>query len=216
MNDSPKLVNAQLNPLTSLDREMLLFVNMVSSFLEIGDNLLEFNINGCVSSSFFNELNIAEHKVVAEAVKDSSYHGSTACASNKKETKSSFSLELDPSLQTLLDFDPTALVLGFSARKETQDMFLELCKASKNLRLVIYESDIDTKDEFIASVFSVLKENFHPHVTGKFTVLVKGDAPKNIRKLNRSARPLQAILAIAFIVFFVLFVMWLRSTFLKF
>jgi len=180
---------------------------MVTAFLEVEERLLEFNINGCLSSVFFNELNISQHKVVIESKNGQELN---ACASNKMVTKSSFSLELDPTLDSLKEFSPTALVLGYSAKKETQELFKELCNTSKNLRLVIYESDIDTSNEFIAEIFSVLKGDFHPHVTGKYTVLVKGDAPKTVKKLPKTTKPLQAILAVCFIVLSVLFVMWLR------
>jgi hypothetical protein len=204
MTAVPKVVTAELLPFTFTEPQRL-YVDLVSYFLKSNDKLLEFNIDGCSSSVFFNELSLEDHRVLIGVNNSVKYQGESACIANKKETKSTFSFQ---------DFDEqnfTALILGYAADKNTMEKVKSICNESEQLRLVIIESDIDTPQEFILGVYSSLKnKGFHPHVSGKFTVMIKGDPPKTVRNISKTTKPLHAILAVVIIVFFVLFVMGFR------
>jgi hypothetical protein len=205
-----KLVGVNLKTIDTLDVETLTFVNMVCKFLQEGDRLVEFNIDGCVSSSFFNELSLESHTIIVHENSNSQ----TACTMNRNETKSKYTLSLNPPHTDLLAGNPTALVLGYAASPEIQKHFVSLCTECNSLRLVVIESDIDTKHDFVLSVFNVLKQQgFYPHVSGKYLVMVKGEERLKVVQVKKSTRPIEAIIALAVIVFFVLAVLGVRRMF---
>jgi len=212
----PILLNTDFKKV-ELDEKLTTFINLGHSFLKLNDFIIDFNEDGCVTSCFLNDVIIHEgapNHVVVLPNDTSLEKCSKACLNNINSTSSQIKLEIFSKKETLQQYSKATVLLQESLNTSFQDAFLDLCSSLNDLRLVIFNTDDDSK-ELLLKVNTILSlRNFYAHVSGKYTVYVRNIKPEKLIKLNKTPKSSHLIIAILFLFFIVFVFMALKQYFL--
>lgn len=197
------LVNENLAP-NKPDKDVIQFVDLLLPKIKKDDKILEFYSYACLSSIFFREA-LSQSDSYVSIVK--SVHNE-ACAINLKESKSDIKLDTKENLDTILTrFFPTILIVNYNEvlslhSNEERQSFFDLINSLESLRIVAFLTDFDTTNEVLPKLYSMLKhKDFHPHVTGKYTIFIKNEIPEKIKEITKSPPVFSSLLAFAILLF---------------